>query len=81
MRRFAVDRNRRQAAFLPECLDDYVAADRAVRVIDVFIDELDVVAPGFARPRPAATGRSVYHPAMLLKLCLDGYVNRVAPSR
>ncbi len=81
MGRFVEGRDRREAALLPECLDDYVASDNVVRVIDAFIDELDLVALGFARARPAATGRPAYHPAMLLKLYLYGYMNRVPSSR
>lgn len=81
MGRFVEGQDRRQAAFLPECLDDYVAPDNAVRVIDAFIAELDLLALGFERARPAATGRPAYHPAMLLKLYLYGYANRVQSSR
>ena len=81
MGRFVEGQDRRQAAFLPECLDDYVAPDNPVRVVDAFIDELDLVALGFERAQPAATGRPAYHPAMMLKLYLYGYVNRVQSSR
>jgi transposase len=81
MGRFVEGRDRRQAAFLPECLDDYVVPDNPVRVIDAFIDELDLVSLGFERAQPAATGRPAYHPAMMLKLYLYGYLNRVQSSR
>lgn len=81
MGRYVEGQDRRQAAFLPECLDDYVAADHPVRVIDAFIDELDLVGLGFERAQPAATGRPAYHPAMLLKLYLYGYLNQVQSSR
>jgi transposase len=81
MGRFVEGRDRRQAAFLPECLDDYVAPDNAVRVIDAFVDELDLVALGIARAQPAATGRPAYHPAMMLKLYFYGYLNCVPSSR
>ena len=81
MARFVEGQDRRQAVFLPECLDDYVAPDNPVRVIDAFIDELDLVALGFERAQPAATGRPGYHPAMMLKLYLYGYTNRVQSSR
>lgn len=81
MGRFVEGQDRRQAAFLPDCLDDYVDPDNPVRVIDAFIDELDLVALGFARAQPAATGRPGYHPAMMLKLYLYGYLNQVQSSR
>ena len=81
MGRFVEGQDRRQAAFLPECLDDYVTSDNPVRVVDAFVDELDLVALGFERAQPAATGRPAYHPAMLLKLYVYGYVNRVPSSR
>ena len=81
MGRFVEGQDRRQAAFLPECLDDYVASDNAVRVIDAFVDELDLVSLGFARAQPATTGRPAYHPAMMLKLYVYGYLNRVPSSR
>jgi transposase len=81
MGRFVEGKDRRQAAFLPECLDDYVAPDNLVRVIDAFVDELDLVSLGFERAQPAATGRPAYHPAMMLKLYVYGYLNRVPSSR
>jgi transposase len=79
MGRFVEGQDRRQAAFLPECLDDYVAPGNPVRVIDAFVDELDLAALGFSRAQPALTGRPAYHPAMMLRLY--GYVNRVPSSR
>jgi len=81
MGRFVEGQDRRQAAFLPECLDDYVASDNPVRVIDAFVDELDLAALGFERAQPASTGRPAYHPAIMLKLYIYGYVNRVPSSR
>lgn len=81
MGRFVEGQDRRQAAFLPECLDDYVAPDNPVRVIDAFVDELDLLSLGFERAQPAATGRPAYHPAMMLKLYVYGYLNRVPSSR
>ncbi len=74
MGRFFEGQDRRQAAFLPECLDDYVAPDNPARVIDAFIDELDLAALGFTRAQPAATGRPAYHPATMMKLDLYGYI-------
>jgi transposase len=66
---------------LPEALDDYVTETNAVRVVDVFVDELDLGRLGFERVEPAATGRPGYHPAVLLKLYIYGYLNRVQSSR
>src|SRR5215813_12531375 len=66
---------------LPECLDDFVGEDNPVRVVDAFIEELDLAVLGFAGVVPEATGRPSYHPAMLLKIYLYGYLNRVQSSR
>jgi transposase len=79
MGRFIAGCDRRQQLFLPDCVDDYVAEDSAVRIVDVFVDELDLAALGFADA--AATGRPAYHPAMLLKLYIYGYLNQVQSSR
>jgi transposase len=81
MGRFVEGQDRRQSWLLPSSLDDYVTADNPVRVIEVFIDELDLGALGFTRSEPAATGRPAYDPATLLKLYLYGYLNRVPSSR
>ena len=81
MKRFVEGEDRRQATLLPECLDDYVTADNPVRVVDVFIDELDLGVLGFAGVVPEATGRPAYHPATLLKIYLYGYLNRIQSSR
>ena len=66
MKRFVEGEDRQQATLLPACLDDYVTEDNPVRVIDVFIDELDLEALGFAGVVPEVTGRPAYHPATLL---------------
>ena len=81
MARFVQGADRHQIALLPDCLDDYVATDNPVRVVDAFVDELDLAALGFAGVVPAATGRPGYHPAILLKLYIYGYLNQVASSR
>jgi transposase len=81
MKRFVEGEDRRQATLLPESLEDYVAEDNPVRVIDVFIDELDLGALSFAGVVPEATGRPAYHPATLLKIYLYGYLNRIQSSR
>jgi hypothetical protein len=66
---------------LADCLDDYVTEDNAVRVVDAFIDELDLAALGFAGVVPEATGRPSYHPVTLLKIYLYAYLNQVQSSR
>lgn len=81
MKRFVEGEDRRQATLLPDSLEDYVTEDNPVRVIDVFIDELDLGALGFAGVVPEVTGRPAYHPAMLLKIYLYGYLNRIQSSR
>jgi transposase len=81
MKRFVEGEDRRQATLLPDSLEDYVTEDNPVRVIEVFIDELDLGALGFAGVVPEATGRPAYHPATLLKIYLYGYLNRIQSSR
>ncbi len=81
MHRFIDGEDRMQQALLPHSLEDYVSEENPVRVIEVFIDELDLAALGFAGMTPAATGRPAYHPATLLKIYLYGYLNRVQSSR
>lgn len=81
MGRFIEGEERGQLSLLPTSLDDYVAEDNPVRVVDAFINELDLGALGFAGVSPAATGRPAYHPATLLKVYLYGYLNRVQSSR
>lgn len=73
--------DRTQQTMLPACLDDYIAEDNPVRVVDAFIEDLDLAALGFGRVQPAATGRPSYHPATLLKIYLYGYLNRLQSSR
>ena len=81
MKRFVESEDRRQSLLLPQSLDDYVSEDNPVRVVEVFIDELDLGALGFEGVQPAATGRPAYHPSALLKIYLYGYLNRVQSSR
>lgn len=81
MSRFIEGEDRQQVTLLPECLDDYIAEDNTVRVVDAFICELDLVALGFESASPAATGRPSYHPAVMLKVYLYGYLNRIQSSR
>ena len=70
MKRFIEGEDRTQVTLLPECLDDYIDEDNPVRIVDVFVDEIDLLSLGFSGVDPAATGRPAYHPAVLLKLCL-----------
>ena len=81
MRRFIEGEGRHQVTLLPECLDDYVGEDNPVRVVDVFVDELDLAELGFGGVAPAATGRPSYHPSVLLKIYIYGYLNRIPSSR
>ena len=81
MKRFVEGEDRAAGVLLPEFLDDYVTEDNPVRVVDVFIDELDLGALGFSGVAPAVTGRPAYHPATLLKIYLYGYLNRIQSSR
>jgi transposase len=81
MHRFIDGEDRMQPALLPHCLEDYVSEENPVRVIEAFIDELDLAALGFTGMTPAATGRPAYHPSTLLKIYLYGYLNRVQSSR
>jgi transposase len=74
-------KSRSQATFFPEVLDDFVSTENPVRVIDVFVDELDLSELGFKGVVPKDTGRPNYHPAMLLKLYLYGYLNHIQSSR
>jgi transposase len=81
MKRFIEGQERDQATLFPECLEDWVDEDNPVRVIDAFIDSLDLGALGFTGVDPKATGRPAYHPAILLKLYVYGYLNAVQSSR
>ena len=81
MKRFIEGEDRNQSTLFPECLDDYIAEDNPVRVVDVFVDELDLGPLGFERVEPKVTGRPAYHPSTLLKLYIYAYLNRVQSSR
>lgn len=71
---------RKQSTLLPDCLDDYIAEENPVRVIDVFLDSLNLNNLGF-KTIPANTGRPSYHPSLMLKLYVYGYLNRIQSSR
>ena len=81
MARFVEGADRSQVTFLPECLDDWVGDDNPVHVVDAFVEALDLGGLGFDRIAPKATGRPSYHPSILLRLYIYGYLNRVQSSR
>jgi len=81
MKRFVQGESRTQSTLLPELLDDYISESNPVRVIDVFVDELSLGKLGFEGVDPAETGRPAYHPSVLLKLYIYGYLNRIQSSR
>src|ERR1700749_115205 len=81
MRRFVEEADRGQWTLLPECLDDFIDDSNPVRVIDAFVDALDLAKMSFEGVEPAATGRPSYHPSVLLKLYIYGYLNGVQSRR
>src|SRR5262245_4122772 len=81
MKRFVEGTDRHQSTLFPECLEDWICDDNPVRVIDVFVDELDLADLRFNGVDPEVTGRPSYHPSVLLKLYIYGYLNRVQSSR
>jgi transposase len=81
MGRFVEGEDRRQGVLLPEYLDDYVSEENPVRVIDAFVEALDLGKLGFEGVVPEATGRPAYHPGLLLKIYVYGYINQIASSR
>ena len=81
MKRFVEGVDRGQSTLFLDRLEDWISEDNPVRVVDVFVDELDLGGVGFGRVEPLATGRPGYHPAVLLKLYIYGYLNRVQSSR
>jgi transposase len=81
MKRFVEGADRGQSTLLPECLEDWIDEQNPVRAIDAFVDALDLGELGFDGIEPAATGRPGFHPSVLLKLYIYGYLNRVQSSR
>jgi transposase len=81
MKRFVEGSDRSQMTLLPECLDDWIDDNNPVRVIEAFVEALDLSELGFAGVEPETTGRPSYHPSVLLKLYIYGYLNRVQSSR
>ncbi|MDR2246307.1 MAG: transposase [Treponema sp.] len=78
---FITGESRDQIILLPDSIEEYVAENNSVRVIDAYINRLDLAAVGFSRPQPHQTGRPMYDPKNLLKLSVYGYMNRVRSSR
>jgi transposase len=81
MRRFVEGEDRSQSTLFPQYLEDWIGEDNPVRVIDVFVEELDLAELGFVGVEPEVTGRPSYHPSVLLKLYIYGYLNRTQSSR
>ena len=81
MKRFIEGTDRKQSTLFPECLEDWIDESNSVRAVDVFVDELDLAELGFEGVAPEVTGRPSYHPSVLLKLYIYGYLNRVQSSR
>ena len=81
MKRFIQGQDRNQSTLFPESLDAYIDEGNAVRVVDAYVDELDLFSLGFERVNPKATGRPGYHPSVLLKLYIYGYLNSIQSSR
>src|ERR1043165_5001652 len=79
--RFITGTDRGQGTLFPVCLEDWINEDNSVRVIDAFVDELSLAELGFSGVEPEVTGRPSYHPSVLLKLYIYGYLNRVQSSR
>jgi transposase len=73
--------DRKRVTLLPECLDDFVAEDNPIRIIEAFVEELDLGSLGFDGAKPSTTDRPSYHPAVLLNICIYGYLTRVQSSR
>jgi transposase len=81
MKRFVEGLDRGQSTLFPASLDDYVTEDNPVRAVDVFVDGLDLGELSFVGVQPLDTGRPSYHPAVMLKLYIYGYLNRIPSSR
>ena len=81
MKRFIKGECRTQTTLLPESIDEFITDTNPVRIVDVFVDELDLGQLGFEGIEPATTGRPAYHPAILLKIYIYGYLNRIQSSR
>lgn len=80
MKRFIEGKTRSQLTLMPACLEDYVGEENPVRVIDAFVEALNLGELGFDQ-LPAVTGRPGYHPSLLLRIYIYGYLNRIPSSR
>jgi transposase len=81
MKRFIEGENRYQSTLFPESLEDYIAEDNAIRIVDAFINKLNLKDLGFSGAEPSDTGRPGYQPATMLKIYIYGYLNRIHSSR
>jgi len=81
MKRFIEGENRFQSTLFPESLEDYIAKDNSIRIVDAFVDKLKLKELGFDRAEPSDTGRPGYLPATMLKIYIYGYLNRIQSSR
>lgn len=81
MSRFIEGENREQSTLFPERIDEYISEENPVRVVDAFVDELNLFELGFESAQPKSTGRPAYHPSTMLKLYIYGYLNKVQSSR
>ncbi len=81
MKRFIEGENRFQSTLFPESLEDYIAKDNSIRIVDAFVDKLNLKDLGFDRAEPSDTGRPGYLPATMLKIYIYGYLNRIQSSR
>lgn len=79
--KYIIGESRNQITLLPECIEDYVGEDNPVRVIDAFVNQMDMDETGFKRAKPNETGRPPYDPRDLLKLYIYGYFNKIRSSR
>ena len=81
MSRFIEGVPRTQSTLFPEQIEDYITEDNSVRVVDVFVDALDLSELGFSSVHPQVTARPGYHPALMLKLYVYGYLNKIQSRR
>lgn len=73
--------DRNQTTLFPQSIDEYISEDNPVRVIEAFVNSLDIAEAGFKRAQPSPVGRPPYDPRDLLKLYIYGYLNRIRSSR
>jgi transposase len=81
MKRFVVGEDRSQGTLFPERLDDFITEDNPVQIVEYFIESLPLDKLGFTGVEPKDTGRPAYHPSVLLKIYVYGYLNRIQSSR